>query len=427
MKRKQLTIFLVMVLTFSMFACNVHAEELIVDLSRTERLLDLGTGKYYSEQSEAQTVFFPVPANANVGQPTSEPADHPIPITLDPSVGVSAFDGETSTNIEPVIQKPDETSYGGENNDPSYGGGEPASEPPVIVCLHHNTETRDYVAPSCNVPGYSGNVYCTDCGEIVAYGHAIQTIAHAASMPLILNEVPATISSNGEYDEVIKCLNCGLVLSNKHIVTDKLVCNHSHTYAVNVKDATCSAEGYSGDQYCSDCGKLISNGTKIAKSEHKAGSKIIANEVKATTTANGGYDEIVKCTVCGVVISQKHVTIPKLTSSNDQYVVKAQEIYQSSSTEREMLNGIVKEIGSGVPTPAGGCELYASRALKMLQTCGIQCEQHWASEKAMQDYFGYTASDIQYAKQHGRYPDGVSYYHTFVKFTVDGVDGFLGI
>ena len=42
-------------------------------------------------------------------------------------------------------------------------------------------------------------------------------------------------------------------------------CSHANTEVRNKKDATTSAEGYTGDTYCMDCGKLISNGSSIPK------------------------------------------------------------------------------------------------------------------------------------------------------------------
>lgn len=42
-------------------------------------------------------------------------------------------------------------------------------------------------------------------------------------------------------------------------------CNHPNTEIRNAKEATTSAEGYTGDTYCKDCGTLISKGSAIAK------------------------------------------------------------------------------------------------------------------------------------------------------------------
>ena len=56
-------------------------------------------------------------------------------------------------------------------------------------------------------------------------------------------------------------------------------CNHTNTEVRNKKDATTSAEGYTGDNYCKDGGKLISSGSAIPK-------------IKKTYTATHDYYDI---------------------------------------------------------------------------------------------------------------------------------------
>lgn len=56
-------------------------------------------------------------------------------------------------------------------------------------------------------------------------------------------------------------------------------CSHEKTELKNIKNATCTEDGYSGDKYCIDCGKLIESGTAVKATDNKY--------------ADG------KCTVCG--------------------------------------------------------------------------------------------------------------------------------
>ncbi len=51
-------------------------------------------------------------------------------------------------------------------------------------------------------------------------------------------------------------------------------CNHGTTEIKNVKSATCTAEGYTGDTYCKTCGTKIKSGTAVAKLSHKYTSVI---------------------------------------------------------------------------------------------------------------------------------------------------------
>lgn len=48
-------------------------------------------------------------------------------------------------------------------------------------------------------------------------------------------------------------------------LADTLVCTHQHTTLKNQKEATCKAEGYTGDIYCSDCETLLTKGQTIPK------------------------------------------------------------------------------------------------------------------------------------------------------------------
>lgn len=66
-------------------------------------------------------------------------------------------------------------------------------------------------------------------------------------------------------------------------------CTHENCELINAKDASCSAEGYTGDLVCSDCGVVIEEGEAIAKIEH-------------TYNAEG------ICTVCGGAKTEAPIT-----------------------------------------------------------------------------------------------------------------------
>ena len=71
--------------------------------------------------------------------------------------------------------------------------------------------------------------------------------------------------------------------------------NHKNTEIRNAIDATCTAEGYTGDVYCKDCGVKITDGTVIPAVGHKL-NKIEAKE--ASHEADGNIEYYV-CSVCG--------------------------------------------------------------------------------------------------------------------------------
>lgn len=68
-------------------------------------------------------------------------------------------------------------------------------------------------------------------------------------------------------------------------------CRHNRTYVRNKKDATESAEGYTGDTYCSDCGTLISRGKTVQKLQSSVPSPSHTPSSPATSTELEKYEQ----------------------------------------------------------------------------------------------------------------------------------------
>lgn len=170
---------------------------------------------------------------------------------------------------------------------------------------------------------------------------------HTAGEPTQENVVPATCTTDGSYDEVIKCTECGEEMSRTH----KILPATGHKFVDTVVAPTCTAQGYTLHK-CSVCGEETKDTYKDAlgheygewvidkpATEDAAGSKhrdcvrgddtqteeipqlshvhtpgaaVKENEVPATCTTDGSYDEVVRCTKCGEVISTTHKTTPAL-------------------------------------------------------------------------------------------------------------------
>lgn len=170
---------------------------------------------------------------------------------------------------------------------------------------------------------------------------------HTAGEPTQENVVPATCTTDGSYDEVIKCTECGEVMSTTH----KTIPAPGHKYVDTVVDPTCTEKGYTLHK-CSVCGDETKDTykdslghkygawvTDVEATEDAPGSKhrdcvrgddrqteeipkldhvhtpaaaVKENEVPATCEAEGSYDEVVRCSKCGEVISTTHKTTPAL-------------------------------------------------------------------------------------------------------------------
>lgn len=170
---------------------------------------------------------------------------------------------------------------------------------------------------------------------------------HTAGEPTQENVVPATCTTDGSYDEVIKCTECGEEMSRTH----KILPATGHKFVDTVVAPTCTAQGYTLHK-CSVCGEETKDTYKDAlghkygewvidkpATEDAAGSKhrdcvrgddtqteeipqlthahtpaaaVKENEVPATCEAEGSYDEVVRCSKCGEVITTTHKTTPAL-------------------------------------------------------------------------------------------------------------------
>ena len=91
-----------------------------------------------------------------------------------------------------------------------------------------------------------------------------------------------------------------------------VICEHSSTEIQHAKDATCSAEGYTGDVVCKACGETVTTGSVIEKKPHTPKAAVKENEVEPDCTNPGSYDEVVYCDVCDAEISRTTVPVEAL-------------------------------------------------------------------------------------------------------------------
>ena len=67
----------------------------------------------------------------------------------------------------------------------------------IVECPHEHRETRDYVGATCVSEGYSGDIYCTDCGNIVQWGEKLPVDRDAHSYDSGMVTKQATIFTEG--------------------------------------------------------------------------------------------------------------------------------------------------------------------------------------------------------------------------------------
>ena len=149
----------------------------------------------------------------------------------------------------------------------------------TLDCAHTNTKTKyAYSSNACN-DGYTGDVYCVDCGLLLQQG---KTIAATGHRYIKVSETPATCTEAG----VIKYMCSGCKQSYEVLIPAT-----AHDYQSQVVAATCSQSGYT--QYtCTVCGYSYR-----ANYTQPGNHSFVKTTVAATCTA-AGYD-CYTCSVCG--------------------------------------------------------------------------------------------------------------------------------
>ena len=168
---------------------------------------------------------------------------------------------------------------------------------------HLHTEIRNKKEATCREDGYTGDVYCKDCGEKLFNG---KTIAKTTEHTWDAGKVTKAATCTEKGLKLYTCTVCDKVRTEEIPAT-----GHQHTEVRNVKEATCTKAGYTGDTYCKDCGEKISSGEVIAKLAHTWDEGNITKEADCKETGVMTYT----CHKCGAT---KTEDIPRAEHTWDE-------------------------------------------------------------------------------------------------------------
>ena len=168
---------------------------------------------------------------------------------------------------------------------------------------HLHTEIRNKKEATCREDGYTGDVYCKDCGEKLSNG---KTIAKTTEHTWDAGKVTKAATCTEKGLKLYTCTVCDKVRAEEIPAT-----GHQHTEVRNVKEATCTKAGYTGDTYCKDCGEKISSGEVIAKLAHTWDEGNITKEADCKETGVMTYT----CHKCGAT---KTEDIPRTEHTWDE-------------------------------------------------------------------------------------------------------------
>ncbi|MCD8085029.1 MAG: hypothetical protein LUF28_01630 [Clostridiales bacterium] len=230
-----------------------------------------------------------------------------------PATGNHAYELDEDASTEPTCTEDGENVY------------------VCAVCGDTYTETVDatghayeavVTAPTCTAGGYT-TYTCSVCGDSYTADETEAT-GHTAGEAVVENEVAASHTAGGSYDEVVYCSVCGEELSRETISVPAGGHTAGETVVENEVDPTCTEDGsYDEVVYCTECDEELSRETvTVPASGHTAGETVVENEVDATCTEPGSYDSVIYCTVCDAELNRETITVPANGHSYESVVTE---------------------------------------------------------------------------------------------------------
>ena len=239
---------------------------------------------------------------------------------------------------------------------------------------HKNKETRNGEKPTCQKEGYTGDIYCKDCGILISSGKVTKKYDHDWDRGTVTKE--ATCKEEGSV--TYRCENCdetetvsikktahnykimeqkdATCTENGYSISACQTCNDKkkeeivakgHSKGIrNKKTATCKAEGYTGDTYCRICKTFLEEGKILPKLEHQWNDGTVTK--RATYQAAG--ELTYRCRKCTAkrIISIEKLAYPKAGTS---YTISGNE-YKISKPGAEVILVKTSKTTKNVTVPA---------------------------------------------------------------------------
>lgn len=161
------------------------------------------------------------------------------------------------------------------------------------ACTHPSTELKNAKKASCYEEGYTGDIYCQQCKELLYTGKPVVKKTHT---PVTDAAVEATCSQTG-LTEGSHCSVCHTVL-----VGQKPVDKKPHTVVIdNRVEATCTKSGLTEGSHCSVCKEVFVKQNVIKAKGHTEETDA---QIDATCTKSG-WSKRVYCSTCNVVFKER--------------------------------------------------------------------------------------------------------------------------
>ena len=163
----------------------------------------------------------------------------------------------------------------------------------IDVPKHTETEVRNRREATCIAEGYTGDIYCLICGELVSSGESIPITGHKNTVWIVEQEPNCT--ETGYKDEY--CLDCTELIGTETIPA----IGHLNTSWKIEKQPTCTEEG-SRSEYCGICDEVV-NTEGIPAKGHIDRMWVIKEQ--PTCDKNGCKDQY--CLECAELIATEEI------------------------------------------------------------------------------------------------------------------------
>ena len=198
----------------------------------------------------------------------------------------------------------------------------------AIEQVGHNPERVNAKDATCTEPGYTGDLVCSVCNEVLEAGTVIDPLGHSYGEPAWTwtedgtaatatftcgNDESHTVVLDGDItSEITREAACGVAgeetftatvtFAGKTYTDSKVLATAAldHDPEVrNAKDATCTEDGYTGDTVCKRCGETLATGSAIPALGHDTEVK----NARAATCTEAGYTGDTVCKRCGQTVA----------------------------------------------------------------------------------------------------------------------------
>ena len=194
-----------------------------------------------------------------------------------------------------------------------------------------STGVRTYTATVT----FQGKNYTDTCTETLpALGHKTQLVGAKT----------ATCTEDGYTGDEV-CTVCQEVVKKGEVIP---ALGHK-TQLVGAKEATCTQDGYTGDEVCTVCGETVKKGEVIPALGHK--TQLVG--AKAATCTEDGYTGDEVCTVCQEVVKKGEV-IPATGHKTQRVGAKEATCTEDGYTGDEVCTVCGETVKKGEVIPATG-------------------------------------------------------------------------